>query len=323
MRTLVRGGSIRAMVGLAVIGLGAIGRFHAETLARHVPDARLVMVADQVERIAKRVAAELGVRASTSPEEALADPDVSAIVVAAPTPLHAGLIEAASAAGVHVFCEKPLGVELGAVERAVHAAREAGVTLQVGFQRRFDADFRAMEAALASGTAGRVELLRIAHRNRNPPHDGELTDRLGSIFVDMTIHDLDTARWLVGDVAEVRAFEHTRNTVTVVRFETGALGVIDNSRHAGYGFECSAELVGSKATLRTGGRGRPADVEVLSSAGAAGQIAADNFERHEAAYRDELRDFVACVAAGREPAVTGEDAIAALRLALAAERSVA
>ena len=121
----------------------------------------------------------------------------------------------------------------------------------------------------------------------------------------------------------MRAFVHTRNSVTVLRFESGALGVIDNSRHAGYGFECSAELVGTEATLRTGGRGRPTDLEVLAGGGAAGQIAADNLERHEAAYREEVRDFVACVADGREPAVTGEDAIAALRLALAAERSVA
>jgi myo-inositol 2-dehydrogenase / D-chiro-inositol 1-dehydrogenase len=295
------------MVGLAVIGLGAIGRFHAETLARHVPDARLVMVVDPVAGLAERVAGELGVRASTSADEALRDPGVAAVVVAAPTPLHAGLIEAAAAAGVHVFCEKPLGVELGAVERAVRAAREAGVRLQVGFQRRFEEAFVAAKRGIDSGELGTIQLLRLAHRNRTPPHDGDLTDRLGSIFVDMTVHDFDTARWLVGDIAEVHAFQRTRNTVTVLHFANGGMGVIDNSRFAGYGFECSAEIVGTGSSLRIG----------------AGIQADDNFERHEPAYREELREFVACVANGHDPAVGGDDALAALRLALAAERSVA
>jgi predicted dehydrogenase len=311
------------VVGLAVIGLGAIGRLHARHVATALPGARLVMVVDRVSELAESVADELEVGWSTAPADALGEPEVSAIVIAAPTPAHAELIEGAAAAGRHVFCEKPLALELAVAQRAVRAARSAGVRLQVGFQRRFDPDFLAAKGHIDSGDVGAVQLLRVAHRNRTPPHETGLVERLGSIFVDMAVHDFDTARWLVGEVAEVSAFEHRRNAVTVVRFANGALGVIDNSRFAGYGFECSLEVVGTESTLRIGGRGLPLDLDRLTACGALTRIAEDHVERHLTAYRDELRHFVACVRDGAEPSVCGEDAIAALRLSLAAERCAA
>jgi predicted dehydrogenase len=311
------------MIGLAVIGLGAIGRLHARNLACEVPGARLVAVVDTIAERAESVAAELGARCLTSPAQAFADPEVLGVVIAVPSPLHAELVERAAAAGTHVFCEKPLGVDPEEAERAVAAARSAGIRLQVGFQRRFDADFVAAKKRIDSGALGTVQLVRIAHRNRTPPHPGDLADRLGSIFVDMTVHDLDSARWLVGEVDEVTAFERKRNAVTVLRFRCGALGVIDNSRHAGYGFECSAELVGTEATLRIGARGQPLDLDLLTAAGALSRVAEDHVERHLAAYRDELRHFVACLRDGVEPRVGGDDAVAALRLTHAAERCAA
>jgi predicted dehydrogenase len=311
------------VIGLAVIGLGAIGRVHARNLARHVSGAELVLVVDKLAELAEAAGGELGVRWSTRPDDALGEPGVSAIVIAVPTPFHAGLIERAATAGRHVFCEKPLALEPAAARRAVSAARSAGVRLQVGFQRRFDPDFLAAKHHIDSGAVGAVQLLRIAHRNRTPPHETELVERLGSIFVDMTVHDFDTARWLVGEVDEVTAFERKRNAVTVLRFRNGALGIVDNSRYAGYGFECSAEVVGTDSTLRIGGRGRPLDVDVLTTCGALSRVAEDHIERHRTAYRDELRHFVACLRDGTEPSVGGQDAIAALELSLAAERCVA
>jgi predicted dehydrogenase len=310
------------MIGLAVIGLGAIGRVHARNLARHVSGAELVLVVDKVAELAEAAAAELGVRWSTRPEDALGEPGVSAIVIAVPTPCHAGLIEAAAAAGLHVFCEKPLALEPARAQRAVSAARAAGVRLQVGFQRRFDPDFLAAKRHIDSGGVGAVQLLRIAHRNRTPSHETQLVERLGSIFVDMTVHDFDTARWLVGEVDEVTAFERKRNAVTVLRFRNGALGIVDNSRYAGYGFECSAEVVGTDSTVRIGGRGRPLDVAVLTACGALSPVAENHIERHLTAYRDELRHFVACLREATEPSVVGEDAVAALELSLLAERCV-
>ena len=311
------------MIGLAVIGLGAIGRLHARNLAHEVPGARVAVVVDTVADLAQRVAAELGAQSSTRPAEALGHPEVSAAVIATPSPLHAELVEAAAAAGVHVFCEKPLGPDPAAAEQAVNAARAAGVVLQVGFQRRFDPDFLAARDRIEAHALGNIQLLRISHRNRTPPHSGELTNRLGSIFVDMTVHDFDTARWLVGEVDEVHAFERKRNAITVMRFTSGALGLVDNSRYAGYGFECSAELVGTESSLRVGARGRPIDLDELSAGRAVSPVAEDHVERHLVAYRDELRHFVACVRDDAEPCVGGDDAVAALRLARAAERCVA
>lgn len=311
------------MVGIAAIGMGAIGRLHARTVAGQLSGARLVMVVDRLPELAERIGSELDVRWSTRPEDALGEPGVSAVVIAVPTPFHAELVERAAAAGVHVFCEKPLALEPAGAERAVRAVRRAEVSLQVGFQRRFDPDFLAAKRQIDSGRVGAVQLLRIAHRNRTPPHRNGLAERLGSIFVDMTVHDFDTARWLVGEVAEVVAFEHRRNTVTVLRFTNGALGVVDNSRHAGYGFECSAEVVGTECTLRIGGSGRPVDVDLLTTCGAVSRLAGDHIERHLTAYREELRHFVGCLRDGAVPAVGGEDAIAALELSRAAERCVA
>jgi len=311
------------MIGVAVIGLGAIGRLHAANLARDTPGARLVMVVDKDAEVAERVSRGLGVPSSASVEDALGESGVSGVVIAAPSPVHADLVEAAAAAGLHVFCEKPLGVELAAAQRAVRAARAAGVRLQVGFQRRFDPGFMAAKRHIDSGKLGRIQLLRIAHRNRTAPHEGDLDGRLGSIFVDMTVHDMDSALWLAGAVDEVHAFERLRNTVTVLRFAAGGMGLIDNCRFAGYGFECSAELVGSDSTVRIGARGHSIDVDVLSSRGAVSRIADDNIERHSTAYRDELRHFVDCIRDEAEPCVAGEDAIAALQLALAAEQSAA
>jgi myo-inositol 2-dehydrogenase / D-chiro-inositol 1-dehydrogenase len=308
------------VIGLAVIGLGAMGRHHACNLARELGNVRLAMVVDSADGLAERVGDDLGVSWSTRVDDALAEPEVAGIVIAAPTPLHAELIERAAAVGKHVFCEKPAGLEVEAVERAAEAARRAGVLLQVGFQRRFDPDFVTARNKIESGEVGRVQMFRIAHRNRTPPHPGALEARLGSIFVDMTVHDFDTALWLIGAVDEVNAFEHTRNAVTVLRFRNGALGVIDNSRHAGYGFECSAEVVGTNCTLRIGARPHKPDVDVLNASGAVTSVAEDNIERHRAAYLEELRHFVRCLESGTEPSVGGQEAVAALRLALVAER---
>lgn len=297
------------MIGVAVVGLGAIGLLHARNLARHVAGARLVRVVDSARELAERAGAELDVRWSSSYEDSLAEPDVQAVVIATPTPLHAEMVERAAGTGAHVFCEKPLSLDVAGAQRATQAARAAGVCLQVGFQRRFDPGFAAAKRQIEAGEIGTVRLLRLSHRNRVAPHRTGLAERLGSLFVDMTIHDFDSARWLVGEVSELSAFSAGDTALTVLRFEDGALGVVDNTRSAGYGFECSAELMGSEATLRIASDRRP--------------LPADHIERHRTAYLDELRHFVECIRSGSEPVVGGDDAVAALRLSLAAERCAA
>jgi predicted dehydrogenase len=307
---------------VAVAGLGAIGLLHARNLTR-TAGARLALVVDQDAALAERAAGELGVRWSASYDEALGDPGIDALAIATPTPLHVSMVERAAAAGKHVFCEKPLSLDVDAGERATAAAEGAGVALQIGFQRRFDADLLAARARLESGEIGGVQLLRITHRNRVPPHEGELTSRLGSPFVDMTIHDFDTARWLVGEVGEVGAFEAAGATVVVIRFEAGALGVIDNSRTAGYGFECAVELMGERRTLRIGWGCGASGVQELGPGHRLVRLPGDHVERHRHAYAAELRHFVDCVRAGVAPCVGGADSVAALALSLAAERCAA
>lgn len=312
-----------AVIGVAVIGLGGIGMHHARTLANEFADATLVMVVDPLADLARAVARQLGVRAALSCDDALADPAVDAVVIATPTPLHPELVVQAAVSGRHVFCEKPLGPEPELARHATNVARERGVRLQVGFQRRFDNDFVAAKECIAGGELGAVRLLRISHRNRVPPHPTGLVARLGSIFLDMTIHDFDSARWLVGDVNRLDAYATPHAALVVLTFENGAIGVIDNMRCAGYGFECGIEVVGSEATIRLGGRTAEAQLERLTAAGSHTPLPADHVERHVAAYREELRHFVGCIRSGVEPSVGGDDAVAALRLSLEAERCVA
>jgi predicted dehydrogenase len=268
-------------------------------------------VVDAVGSVARAVGEQHGVPWSTSLDELL--PLARGVVIAAPTALHAELISRAAAAGVDVFCEKPLGFAVEDARRAVEAAR--GVRLQVGFQRRFDPDWLALARALRSGSLGDPTLFRCSHRNPAEPRGP-----LGDLFVDVAVHDLDAARWLGGEVAELHAWERPGAACISLRFESGALGQIDVSRRAGYGFECSAELVGTRATMRVA---RRAGTELLRDGHALLPVPGDHAERHEAAYVAELEQFAKVVAGADSHGADGEDAVAALRLALLARRSAA
>jgi predicted dehydrogenase len=310
-------------VAVAVAGLGAIGLLHARHLAGQACGAQLARVVDQDRALAEGAGREFGAAWSTSYREAVTDPAVDAVVIATPTPLHAQMVEEAAAAGKHVFCEKPLSLDLEGGHRASAAASAAGIGLQVGFQRRFDPDFVEAKRRIDAGDVGEPLLLRLSHRNRVPPHAGALGERLGGPLVDITVHDFDTALWLVGGVKEVRAFATSSATIVVARFENGALGVIDNTRRAGYGFECAAELVGTRSTLRIGWDRRASGVQRLAAGGLLERLPADHIECHRTAYLEELRHFIGCVRSGAEPAVGAADSIAALSLSLAAERCLA
>jgi myo-inositol 2-dehydrogenase/D-chiro-inositol 1-dehydrogenase len=310
-------------VAVAVAGLGAIGLLHARHLAQQVCGAHLTSVVDQDRALAEATGGELGVAWSTSYREAVEGPAVAAVVIATPSPLHAGMVEQAAGAGKHVFCEKPLSLDGESGRRASAAASAAGIRLQVGFQRRFDPDFMEAKRRIDAGEVGHPLLLRLSHRNRVPPHAGALAGRLGGPLIDMMIHDFDTALWLVGAVTGVRAFATPSATVVVARFENGALGVIDNTRRAGYGFECTAELIGTRSTLRIGWARRAGALQQLTPSGLLARLPADHIQCHRAAYLDEIRHFIACVRSGTEPAVGGADSIAALALSLAAERCLA
>jgi predicted dehydrogenase len=303
---------------LVVVGLGRIGRLHAANLAGRVPTAELAGVVDAVEALAREAGERHGVPWSTSLDMLLGEVAPDGVVIAAPTALHAELVENSVTAGAHVFCEKPLGFDPDRARRACAAASAAGVALQVGFQRRFDPDWVTVKDALDAEELGELALLRGSHRNAREPR---ASAALGDLFVDVASHDLDAARWLGGEVAELFAWQRPGAAVISLRFESGALGLIDVSRRAAYGFECSVELVGSRATARAGqARGT---VELLRDGRASASLPADHAEHQGAAYVAELDGFGRLVLGGSARGASGDDAVAALRLALLARRSAA
>src|SRR5438128_9563317 len=293
----------RVRMGLA--GLGRLGQFHAENMAGRVPSVELVRVVDPIEEIANSTGERLGVAWSIAYDDLLNDSSIAAVVIAATTPYHAPMIEQAAAAGKQVFCEHPVSHDPAPTEGAIAATRNAGVKLQIGFHRRFDPDWVAATSRIKAGDLGDVYLFRTSLRDMRPPSIDYIKTS-GGFFLDVTVHDFDAARWMIGEIDEVSAFGAALsdpsfatvgdidNAVVVLRFASGALGVIDNSRVAGYGYECSTEVMGSRATARIGYH-RRLNVEWLTPGGATVDYVANFLERHPRAYLLELEDFAAAV----------------------------
>jgi myo-inositol 2-dehydrogenase/D-chiro-inositol 1-dehydrogenase len=319
----------RVRIGLA--GLGRMGRIHAASLAARCPSAELACVFDADAGMAGQVAEQFGVDRADSYESILADGRVDAVAIATPTGTHAELAVQAAQAGKHVFCEKPISLDRQATVRVIDAVRAADRVFQVGFHRRFDPDWAAVAGRIRSGELGEVYLFRTSLRDMTPPKP-EFLAGSGGFFVDCTIHDLDTARWLAGEVTEVTAHGSALSdpgfaeigdvdtAVVVLRFENGALGVIDESRAAGYGYEASTEVVGSRATARIDD---PYDrhYEWRIPGQATHGLPRDFEQRFGPAYANELEHFARCVRDGLAPEPSAADALAAFDLARAAEQS--
>jgi myo-inositol 2-dehydrogenase/D-chiro-inositol 1-dehydrogenase len=322
------------MLNIALIGAGRIGRLHAQNLARRLPSARLVAVADVVETAARQCAADNGVELAVADYRAVLDhPRVEAVVVCSTTNTHARIIQDAAAAGKHVFCEKPVDLSLERIDAALAAVRRAGVKLQLGFNRRFDANYRRARAAVERQEIGRPWRVHIISRDPSPP-SLEYIQSSGGLFMDMAIHDFDMARFVVG--AEVESVFATTavlvdeaigrlgdvdTAVTVLRFTNGVIGTIDNSRSAAYGYDQRIEVFGSQGMLATDNNF--AHTAVLSDAHSVHRDLPLHFflERYQQSYLDELSAFVESVLNNTPVPVTGEDGRAAHLLALAAHRS--
>jgi myo-inositol 2-dehydrogenase/D-chiro-inositol 1-dehydrogenase len=322
-------------VSVAVLGAGRIGRKHAETLALRVPDGRLAVIADPLEEAARSASdAARGAPWTTDFAAVLADPGVAAVVIAAPTNLHAALIRQAAEAGKQIFCEKPIALTLAEADAALAAVREAGVLLQIGFQRRFDPGYERAHASVRRGDLGRLYLLRSTTRDPEPPPENYLR-AAPSMLTDTTTHDIDMLRWLAGsEVTEVFAAgaalirpEHAERglvdtAVTTLRFESGALGFIDNSWQAVYGYDVRTEVLGATGGLEVG-HAQETALARFSREGVARDYPYWFLDRFGPAYEGEIADFVRCVAERAAPRVTGEDARETLAVALAAVQSLA
>lgn len=318
---------------IGVIGAGRIGRVHAANIARLVPRAELVSVADVIGEAARSCAQELGAEAA-APDDLLADSEVDAVVICSSTDTHASYIEAAAAAGKHIFCEKPISLDLDAIDRALAAVDKAGVKLQVGFNRRFDANFRRVRQAVVDGEIGEVHLLHLISRDPSPPPI-DYVKRSGGLFVDMTIHDFDMARFLTGsEVVEIYAAAAVRvdpaigeagdvdTALITLRFENGAIGSIDNSRRAVYGYDQRAEVFGSRGSIRT--ENNHSNSALISTSDHVRRDLPLNFfiERYADSYIEEIRAFTEAVLHDEQVPVTGADGRVPVQIAQAAQESL-
>jgi len=321
-------------VRVGLVGSGWIGSFHGESLAWRVPGAVLAAVADPAPGAAWRLADRLGVpMAVVDPAELLADPQIDAVVVATPAAAHADLVEAAADAGKAVFCEKPMALTLADADRAIAAVEKAGVPLQVGFNRRFAADFQAAHDAVAAGRLGTPQLLRSL--TRDPGGFDPATVKPWTIFLETLIHDFDTLRWLNpgAEATEVYAVADALvrpdwkdrglldTAVVLIRFDNGATATAEASFQAVYGYDIRGEVFGS-AGMVTAGEIRSTSAAVYGPDGVAAGTVRRNIDLFRDAYIAELAHFVHCVRTGETPEVTGADARAALAIALAAIESV-
>jgi myo-inositol 2-dehydrogenase / D-chiro-inositol 1-dehydrogenase len=323
-----------ATLRMGVIGVGRIGRMHAELLARQVPGASVSVVHDAREDTAREVAGELGVATAADAGELLGADDVDAVAICTSTDTHADLIVAAARAGKAIFCEKPVSLDLAEVDRALAAVDEAGVPFQIGFNRRFDPAHAAVAAAVADGTVGEPHLVRISSRDPAPPPMSYVRTS-GGIFLDMTIHDFDMARFVTGsEVVEVFARGAVRvdpgfaqagdvdTAVVVLTHENGCLTTIDNSRQAVYGYDQRVEVFGSAGMAASENPLANSALVRTGDGTSAATLPYFYLERYVPSYLGEWEAFVAAVSAGRTPPVTSADARAPLVIGLAAGRSL-
>lgn len=321
------------MLKCCLFGAGRIGAVHAENLARHA-GAELRWVIDPAEKLGRALADAHDARWSDAPGDGLADPEVEAVLIASPTPTHVDLIIASARAGKAIFCEKPIDLDLARVDEAIREVEDAKVPFFIAFNRRFDPSFRKVKADLAQGVVGRLELVQITSRDPGPPPT-EYLRQSGGLFRDMMIHDLDMARWLLGDEpVEVYAtgsalvdpsigeIGDVDTAVVVLKTRDGAIAQISNSRRAAYGYDQRLEVLGSKGMLRA----ENVQTHTVSTWTADGVVhdKPPHFfiQRYADAYRAELDHFVEAIGRRDRPLLTGaRDGRQALVLADAALES--
>jgi myo-inositol 2-dehydrogenase/D-chiro-inositol 1-dehydrogenase len=317
----------------ALVGAGRMGQRHAANLAA-MDDASLAWVCDPDLAAARKVAEVHGATATAALDDITAADACDAVIIAAPTELHADLIEKFARAGKPILCEKPLDLDLERAGRCCREVADLGVPIQIAFNRRYDPGHAALAQSIREGEIGKLEICVITSRDAAPPPAGYI-ERSGGIFHDMTIHDFDMIRFLSGEepvavtamgsalfVDEARRHGDVDTVAISLKLASGALCLINASRHAVYGHDQRIEAVGDKGMLIS--PNVPANgVERYSAqaTGARGPYLASSRDRYREAYRRELADFVYRIRQGKPPAVTLDDGYRALLVADAAARS--
>jgi scyllo-inositol 2-dehydrogenase (NAD+) len=322
-------------LGVGVVGVGEMGKRHAENLRRLVPEARLVAIADVAAQRAKQVAEELEIdRAYGTLEELLQDKQVDAVVIATPDKFHAQSIRVSAAAGKDILCEKPLALTLLDAQAALAEVSRARVRLQVGFMRHYDPAYVSAKKRIEAGEIGTPVVFKSLGRDKDePPLAAYQSGVNGMLFYTNSIHDFDLARWLLQDeVSEVQAYTTTairpelanyRDIVAGVvnlKFAHGAIGNIESHAQAIYGYDVRTEIIGSKGSIFVGTL-QKTPATFLTAHGSSKNLADHFLSQFADAYLAEIRDFVHTMLSDRAPLVTGEDGLRALEIAVAAENS--
>ncbi|MCZ8517940.1 MULTISPECIES: inositol 2-dehydrogenase [Paenibacillus] len=321
-------------IKVGIIGAGRIGKIHTDNLLRHT-HAEVVAVSDLFMGPELQAwAAERGIGLLTKDSsDIIHHPDIDAVFICSSTDTHVPLIKQAAAAGKHMFCEKPLSMDIEQTEEALEAVRAAGVKLQVGFNRRFDHNFKRVKEHIESGSIGDPQIVKITSRDPSPPPK-EYIQVSGGLFMDMAIHDFDMARFLSGsEVTEVYAqggvlvdpvfaeYGDVDTAIITLKFASGALGVIDNSRKSVYGYDQRVEVFGSKGSVSIA-NDHPSTAVLSTAEGVVADRPLHFFlERYNQAYVEEVQRFIDGLIDGTPPAVDGLDGLQAERIALAAKWS--
>lgn len=323
-------------IKIGIIGAGRIGRVHAENIAKFVPEMEIKTVSDpymsgETLEFLQRLRIPGLVKDA---DVILSDPEIKAVVVCSPTDLHAEYAIKAAQAGKDVFVEKPVDYRIERVREVIDAVKRAGVKLQVGFNRRFDHNHRAVYEAVRAGKVGRVNLIKISSRDPAPPSI-DYVKVSGGIFYDMMVHDFDMARFLAGsEVTEVFAYGgvlvdpaigeagDVDTAVVSLKFENGAMGVIDNSRRAVYGYDQRVEVFGSEGAVMDG-NDTPSNAVFYGAEGTVSDTCYKiMWDRYTMAFAAEQKAFAEAVLNGTQTQVTGEDGLAPILIAAAATKSL-
>jgi len=321
-------------INLGIIGLGRIGKLHSDNIIRQHSKLRIHAVCD-VKLDQQWLAQRNITHAYKDPDKIFNDPLIDAVIICTPTATHAPYIIAAANAGKHIFCEKPIAFDVDTIYQTIKAVNASKVKLQIGFNRRFDPTFAKVQLAVANGRIGDVHLIRITSYDPAPP-PAEYIKHSGGMFLDMSIHDFDMARFLAAsEVKEVYAsgsvlidkkfaeFDDVDTAVIQLKFANGALGVIDNSRQAVYGYDQRVEVFGSRGNMSANNHSETNTLLSTTDGVMSDKPLHFFIERYQQSYIEELKAFENCITQDIESPVDGNDGLMSVMIALAAKQSIA
>ncbi|TCO70037.1 inositol 2-dehydrogenase [Marinisporobacter balticus] len=320
---------------VGIIGAGRIGKVHSQSIMNHIPEVEIKTISDVYIDVAKEWAKKMDIKEATSDyKEILNDPEIDAVLICSSTDTHAQISVEAAQAGKHIFCEKPVDLSVEKVEAVLEAVKEAGVKFQVGFNRRFDHNFRKVKEIIDTGKVGDLHIVKITSRDPAPP-PAEYVKVSGGMFLDMTIHDFDMARFLIGsEVEQVFVSAAVRvdpaigeagdvdTAVINLKFTDGTICVIDNSRKAAYGYDQRVEVFGSKGKVEVA-NDTPSTAMLSTEEGVFSDKPKYFFlERYMDSFVDEMKDFMDAVLNDKPVPVTGIDGLKPVLIGVAAKKSV-